>query len=125
LTNQISTFSNSILAPATGTGLGDARFSNIEGSDPDEPRVCDRAGYWKQIGDKRIFLLRSDALLDAAKGHDLTEIGNALKSAGALYKNGDGDHLALARTVSTNSVGLSVTAPSRFAALNTIRKLFT
>jgi putative DNA primase/helicase len=73
---------------------GDARFSNIEGSDLDEPRVYDRAGYWKQTGDKRIFLLRSDALLDAAKGYDLMEIGNALKSAGALYKTGDGDHLA-------------------------------
>ena len=76
--------------------FGDARFSDVEGGGDDEPRVYDRAGYWEKIDDKRIYLLRSDALLDAAKGHDLREIGNALKSAGALYKvGGDGRHLAV------------------------------
>ena len=76
--------------------FGDARFSNVEGGGDDEPRVYDRAGYWEKIDDKRIYLLRSDALLDAAKGHDLREIGNALKSAGALHKvGGDGRHLAV------------------------------
>jgi putative DNA primase/helicase len=75
---------------------GDARFSNIEGSDPEEPRVYDRAGYWEQIDGKRIYLLRSDSLQDAAKGHDLREIGNALKSSGALYRvDGDGRHLTI------------------------------
>ena len=76
--------------------FGDARFSDVEGGGDDEPRVFDRAGFWEKIDDKRIYLLRSDALLDAAKGHDLREIGNALKSAGALYKvGGDGRHLAV------------------------------
>jgi putative DNA primase/helicase len=63
--------------------FGDARFSNVEGGGDDEPRVYDRAGYWEKIDDKRIYLLRSDALLDAAKGHDLREIGNAPVSGSA------------------------------------------
>jgi putative DNA primase/helicase len=76
---------------------GDSRFSDIEGGDSDEPRVNDRAGYWKQmVGGPRLYLLRSDALQDAARGHDLSEIGNALNSAGALYRvGGDGRHLTV------------------------------
>ena len=75
---------------------GDSRFSDIDGGDSNEPRVFDRAGYWEQIDGKRIYLLRSDALLDAAKGHDLREIGSALKSSGALHKvGGDGEHLTI------------------------------
>lgn len=75
---------------------GDARFSNIEGGEPNEPRVFDRAGYWEQIGGHRIYLLRGDALLDAAKGYDLREIGGALKSSTALYRvGGDGRHLTV------------------------------
>jgi putative DNA primase/helicase len=67
---------------------GDSKFSDVKGGDPDEPRVFDRAGYWEQDAGQRIYLLRSDALLDAAKGYDLREIGSSLKSSGALHKVG-------------------------------------
>jgi putative DNA primase/helicase len=76
---------------------GDSRFSDIEGGDSDEPRVNDRAGYWKQmVGGPRLYLLRSDALQDACKGYDVREIGNALKSSGALYRvDPDEKHLGV------------------------------
>jgi putative DNA primase/helicase len=75
--------------------FSESRFSNVGGSGPKDPKINDRAGYWKDIhGGPRIYLFQSDALQDACKGYDIGEITKALDAAGALSeKQGDG-HLS-------------------------------
>jgi putative DNA primase/helicase len=61
---------------------GDSRFSNIA-VDSAMP-IRDRAGYWKQDDDKRLYLFTSGGLKEAAKGYDMSRVGAALEKAGAL-----------------------------------------
>ena len=87
--------------------FAESRFSDIKGSGIDDPpqlRVNDRAGYWEDASSvdatgkpckTRIYLFRSDALQDACKGHDVTEIAKALDAAGAIWeKQNDGHRLS-------------------------------
>ncbi|CAN0624349.1 putative DNA primase/helicase [Burkholderia multivorans] len=73
---------------------GDARFSNIAGS---ADLIRDRAGYWKDDGDRRLFLFTSGGLRDATKGYDLTRVTAALDKAGALESE-SGRHTKSTRT---------------------------
>ncbi|MCG5537386.1 DUF927 domain-containing protein [Halorhodospira sp. 9622] len=60
---------------------GDARFSPING----EPRpVQNRAGYWRDDPEGRVYLLHSAALQEAAAGFDTVRALDALESAGWL-----------------------------------------
>jgi putative DNA primase/helicase len=59
----------------------DSRFSNIEGS---ADLIRDRAGYWKQDGERRLYLFTSGGLREATKGNDLLRVTAALDKAGAL-----------------------------------------
>lgn len=59
----------------------DSRFSNIDGS---ADRVIERAGYWRQDGDRRLYLFTSGGLKEAAKGYDLMRVLTALDKAKAL-----------------------------------------
>ncbi|GAB2877711.1 DUF927 domain-containing protein [Paraburkholderia jirisanensis] len=60
---------------------GSARFSSREGSaDP----VRDRAGWWEQDGERRLYLFTSGALREATKGYDINRVVRALKESGAV-----------------------------------------
>ncbi|RQY25354.1 DUF927 domain-containing protein [Burkholderia stagnalis] len=59
----------------------DSRFSNIEGS---ADLIRDRAGYWKNDGERRLYLFTSGGLREATKGYDLPRVTAALDKAGAL-----------------------------------------
>jgi putative DNA primase/helicase len=59
----------------------DSRFSNIDGS---SDIVRDRAGYWRQDGDRRLYLFTSSGLREATKGYDLLRVLTALDKAKAL-----------------------------------------
>jgi putative DNA primase/helicase len=60
---------------------GSARFSNREGS---ADLVRDRAGWWEQSDDRRLYLFTSGALREATKGYDVSRSLRALKEAGAV-----------------------------------------
>ena len=59
----------------------DSRFSNIDGS---ADRVIERAGYWRQDGNRRLYLFTSGGLREATKGYDLMRVLAALDKAKAL-----------------------------------------
>ncbi|EIN02297.1 hypothetical protein WQE_04892 [Paraburkholderia hospita] len=59
---------------------GSARFSNREGS---ADLVRDRAGWWEQTDDRRLYLFTSGALREATKGYDINRTVRALKESGA------------------------------------------
>jgi putative DNA primase/helicase len=60
---------------------GSARFSNREGS---ADLVRDRAGWWEQDGESRLYLFTSGALREATKGYDINRVVRALKESGAV-----------------------------------------
>ncbi len=69
---------------------GDGRFSGLHESDrtrdndniDQKPIVRDRAGYWKDTDDGRVYLFNSSALKEAAIGYDLKFILRTLKDSG-------------------------------------------
>ncbi|WP_245688231.1 DUF927 domain-containing protein [Thiohalomonas denitrificans] len=65
---------------------GDSRFSAIHSSDS----VRDRAGYWRDIGEERQWLLNSAGLKDAAPGFDPHRIADALDRAGWIVEREKG-----------------------------------
>lgn len=60
---------------------GSARFSNRDGS---ADLVRDRAGWWEQDGDRRLYLFTSGALREATKGYDINRVVRALREASAV-----------------------------------------
>ncbi|MDN7906226.1 DUF927 domain-containing protein [Burkholderia diffusa] len=65
---------------------GSARFSNRNGS---VDLVRDRAGWWEQDGDRRLYLFTSGALREATKGYDINRVVRALREAGAVLNLDD------------------------------------
>jgi putative DNA primase/helicase len=59
----------------------DSRFSNIEGS---SDLIRERAGYWRQDSDRRLYLFTSGGLREATRGYDLMRVLAALDKAKAL-----------------------------------------
>ena len=66
----------------------DSRFSNIEGG---ADMIRDRAGYWKQDGERRLYLFTSGGLREATKGHDFSRALGALDQAKAIAARDAGD----------------------------------
>jgi putative DNA primase/helicase len=54
------------------------------------PVVRDRAGYWRDTEQGRIFMFNSPALQEAALGYDLSFILRALKDAGWIAEHDEG-----------------------------------
>ncbi|MDT8880725.1 DUF927 domain-containing protein [Halomonas saccharevitans] len=69
---------------------GDARFAPLRSSDSDPKRTNDRAGFWCDTQDGRVFYFNSAALREAAKGYDIRTITAALDIAGWLYEKETG-----------------------------------
>lgn len=61
---------------------GDSRFSDKDGDPKQTHTVYNRAGYWRDHPDGRIYLLTSEALKEALRGFDLLRGLDALDSAG-------------------------------------------
>jgi putative DNA primase/helicase len=80
----------------------DSRFSNIDwtpsinryGTVDEAPVVYDRAGYWEEIGNKKIVLFTSGGLHEATLGFDFSRVLRAIEEAGALYDTGSGGEKA-------------------------------
>ncbi|CAB3759371.1 DUF927 domain-containing protein [Paraburkholderia solisilvae] len=68
---------------------GSARFSNRDGS---AEIIRDRAGWWEQDGDRRLYLFTSGALREATKGYDINRVVRALREAGAVLNLDDKGH---------------------------------
>jgi putative DNA primase/helicase len=79
---------------------GDSRFSELgkervgyAGDNLDQrPVVRDRAGYWRDKEQGRVFMFNSSALQEAALGYDLSFILRALKDAGWIADHDHGKH---------------------------------
>lgn len=61
---------------------GDARFSDIR--DRSSAPVRERAGYWEDVDNGRVWMLNSSAIREAGGGFDVTRIADALEEAGWL-----------------------------------------
>ena len=64
---------------------GDSRFSSVHAAEADS-RIRDRAGYWEDEPDRRLFLFNKSGLIEAATGYGLARIVRALEAAGAFAK---------------------------------------
>lgn len=75
---------------------GDGRFSNADFHGDDTVR--DRAGWWRDSGSGREYLLTAEAMREATKGFDLKRALDLLEKLGALPKPGsDGKRSSLQR----------------------------
>jgi putative DNA primase/helicase len=63
---------------------GDARFSDAD-SNPDAP-IRDRAGYWRDEGERRKYLFNAEGMREALKGFDFKRALDVLQESGALPK---------------------------------------
>ncbi|MEF8704022.1 MAG: DUF927 domain-containing protein [Candidatus Accumulibacter sp. UW26] len=65
---------------------GDGRFSNADGSHESQTR--DRAGWWRDTQDGRLYLFTTEGMNDALKGFDLRRALDELEACGVLPKPG-------------------------------------
>ena len=63
---------------------GDSRFSDVQADEARTAMVRDRAGWWQDASDGRVYLFTSDGMNEATKGVDLKRALDALQAAGAL-----------------------------------------
>jgi len=88
----------------------EGRFSNIDGS---ADIVRDRAGFWKQEFDRRLYLFTAAGLREALKGHDLDRALKALEAAGALASTDPGRRTKTTRTPDARTPRLYHIDPDR------------
>jgi putative DNA primase/helicase len=81
---------------------GDSRFSPIDNQDN---HVRDRAGYWRDVADGRVYQFSSAGLKDAAIGFDIRRILDALESAGWIVEH-DQDKRSKKTKVSSKPIPL-------------------
>lgn len=75
---------------------GDGRFSNADASGENQTR--DRAGWWRDIGEGRVYLFTTEGMREALKGFDFNRALDELESCGAIPKAGaDGKRAKLMR----------------------------
>jgi len=84
----------------------DSRFSDLNwtpgvnqyGNFNDEPKIYNRAGYWDDSGNSRVYLFTNGGLKEATKGFEFGRVLKALEDAGAFAKKG-----ANAKAISTRT----------------------
>ena len=75
---------------------GDSRFSNVDGSDT--VVVHDRAGWWENGPNGRLYLFTASGMREAMKGFDFKRALNALQELGAIAPSGaDGERARFRR----------------------------
>ncbi|KUJ88704.1 MAG: hypothetical protein XD36_0941 [Halomonas sp. 54_146] len=90
---------------------GDSRFSELKPpiAEP-PPKVPNRAGYWHDVNDNRVFYFQKAELEEAAKGYDAKTIAGVLNTAGWLYEKETG-RLAVKKRVNGNLTRLYAVLP--------------
>ena len=79
---------------------GDGRFSSAEGSNQyqNQIQIRDRAGWWRDTGDGRLFLFTAEGMREALKGFDFEPALDELQACGAIPKPGaDGKRAKLVK----------------------------
>ncbi|MGM0988504.1 MAG: DUF927 domain-containing protein [Pseudomonadota bacterium] len=71
---------------------GDARFAPLRCDENDARRTNERAGFWCDTQDGRVFYFNGAALREAARGYDIRTIAAVLDTAGWLYEKESGKH---------------------------------
>ncbi len=66
---------------------GDSRFSHVTGADQG-PVVRDRAGWYRDIDEGRVYLMHAAGLREASQGFDFARVLEALDSAGWITDQG-------------------------------------
>ncbi len=94
---------------------GGSRFQSVEGG-ADEVR--DRAGYWEKTGDELLYLFTSSGLKEATQGFELTRVGRALDSVGAIAKKEAGKYQCRRRFPGGRNPGLYWINPARLDGAN-------
>jgi len=92
---------------------GESRFSALHAGKGVSGAVRDRAGYWKQADQRRLYLFTSGALKEATRGYDLPRVLKALKQADALAEMGSGKSAKKVRIPDGRSIDLYHIAPDR------------
>ncbi|MEO9750412.1 MULTISPECIES: DUF927 domain-containing protein [Marinobacter] len=89
---------------------GDSRFSERRPSTDSAPPVRDRAGYWEESDDGRIYYFNGPGLQEAGNGHDMPRILEAVESAGWIVER-DGRKRSKRKKVSGQVVALYALRP--------------
>lgn len=91
---------------------GDSRFSGADNHDP--LIVRDRAGYWKDGNDGRLYLFTGSGLREATKGcGDLRRVLDALDVAGAILEKDAGKRAKKVRIAGKGPMSLYHIDPAR------------
>jgi putative DNA primase/helicase len=96
---------------------GDSRFSDINwvsmpGEDK-EPVVHNRAGWWEDSNNQRMFLLTSGGLREATQGFDFNRVLRALDEAGAFFEKGSTERAKRRRTPDDRNLKLYHIDPAK------------
>ena len=90
---------------------GDSRFSGLD--DHEAPMIRDRAGYWKDGRESRLYLFTSGGLKDATRGYDMGRVLDALDEAGAISEREIGKRSKKARAAGGRPVSLYHVDPEK------------
>ncbi|MGO8754892.1 MAG: DUF927 domain-containing protein [Gallionellaceae bacterium] len=63
---------------------GDSRFSNADDSETSDIMRINRAGWWRDVDGRRIYLFNAEGLREAVKGFDFKRALDTLQEAGSL-----------------------------------------
>jgi putative DNA primase/helicase len=93
---------------------GDSRFSKVDGDG--EIAVRDRAGWWEDLNDSRIYLFTADGMQEALKSFDFKRALNVLQEEGVIGPSGADGKRAKPRTISKRPVRLYAVHASKLGA---------
>ncbi|MDZ7854522.1 MAG: DUF927 domain-containing protein [Halomonas sp.] len=93
---------------------GEARFAPMHSDGSDPRRTNDRAGFWSDTQDGRVFYFYSAALQEAVKGFDVKTVSAALDAAGWLYEKESGKR-SVNKRVQSNTQRLYAVLPQEIA----------
>lgn len=83
---------------------GDSRFSKVDGDF--EITVRDRAGWWEDSNESRIYLFTADGMREALKSYDFNRALDVLQEEGVLGPSGADGKRAKTRTINRRPVRL-------------------
>ncbi|MAM52963.1 MAG: hypothetical protein CMG83_12770 [Marinobacter sp.] len=84
---------------------GDSRFSERNPTNEIAPPGRDRAGYWEDTQDGRVYYFNAPGLKEAGNGHDMPRILEAVESAGWIVER-DGNKRSKRKKISGQVVAL-------------------
>lgn len=82
---------------------GDGRFSDADSDSESQTR--DRAGWWRDLQDSRLYLFTAEGMREALKGFDFNRALDVLQEAGALSAPGADGKRAKPERIKSRGVG--------------------